>query len=111
MMEKGMEDMIHEALEGGGGITQAKGHDQKLIVALMSSKGHLGNVCLFHTYLVIAERRSSLVKNWAPLNSSRRSSMTGMGNLSLMVSLLRARKSGHILQEPSFFRTMTIGEE
>jgi hypothetical protein len=49
-----MEDMIHEALEGGGGITQAKGHDQKLIVALMSSKGHLGNVCLFHTYLVIA---------------------------------------------------------
>jgi hypothetical protein len=28
--------MIHEALEGGGGITQAKGHDQKLIVALMS---------------------------------------------------------------------------
>jgi hypothetical protein len=37
--------------------------------------------------------------------------MTGMGNLSLMVSLLRARKSGHILQEPSFFSTMTIGEE
>jgi hypothetical protein len=34
--------MIHEALEGGGGITQAKGHDQKLIVALMSSKGSLG---------------------------------------------------------------------
>jgi hypothetical protein len=41
--------MIHEALEGGGGITQAKRHDQKLIVALMSSKGHLGNVCLLHT--------------------------------------------------------------
>jgi hypothetical protein len=44
MMKKRMEDMIHEALEGGGGITQAKGHDQKLIVALMSSKGSLGNV-------------------------------------------------------------------
>ena len=54
MTEKRMEDMIHEALEGGGGITQAKGHDQKLIVALMSLKGCLGNVCLFHTYLVIA---------------------------------------------------------
>jgi hypothetical protein len=54
MMEKRMEDMIHEALEGGGGITQAKGHDQKLIVALMISKGRIGNVCLFHTYLVIA---------------------------------------------------------
>ena len=54
MTEKGMKDMVHEALEGGGGITQAKGNDQKLIVALMSLKGHLGDVCLFHTYLVIA---------------------------------------------------------
>jgi hypothetical protein len=54
MMEKGMEDMIHEALEGGGGITKAKGHEQKLIVALMSSKVCLGNVFLFHTYLVIS---------------------------------------------------------
>ena len=24
-----MEDMIHEALEGGGGITQTKGHGKK----------------------------------------------------------------------------------
>jgi hypothetical protein len=54
MVEKRMEDMIHEALEGGGGITKAKGHDQKLIVALMSSKGSLWNVYLFHTYLVVA---------------------------------------------------------
>ena len=53
MIEKGMKDMIHEALEGGGGITQDKGHDQKLIVALMSAKGHIGNVYLFHIYLVI----------------------------------------------------------
>jgi hypothetical protein len=53
MTEKRAEDMVHEALEGGGGVTQAKGHDQKLIVALMSVKGCLGNVGLFHTYLVI----------------------------------------------------------
>ena len=32
MTEKRAEDMVHEALEGGGGVTQAKGHDQKLIV-------------------------------------------------------------------------------
>ena len=57
MMEKGTEDMVHEALEGGGGITQAKGHDRKLIVSLMSSKGCLGDVCLFHTYLVIARAK------------------------------------------------------
>jgi hypothetical protein len=37
--------------------------------------------------------------------------MTGMGNLSLMVSLLREQKLGHIHQEPSLFRTMTTGEE
>jgi hypothetical protein len=30
--------MIHEALESGGRITKDKWHDQKLIVALMSSK-------------------------------------------------------------------------
>jgi hypothetical protein len=52
-----MKDMVPEALEGGGGITQAKGHDQKLIVTLMSSKGSLGNTCLFHTYLVVAPRK------------------------------------------------------
>jgi hypothetical protein len=57
MAEKRTKDMIHEDLEGGGGITQAKGHDQKLIVALMSSKGNLGNICLFHTYLVVARTK------------------------------------------------------
>ena len=50
-----MEDLIHEALEGGGGITLAKGHDQKIIVSLMSSKGSFRNVCLFHTDLVVAK--------------------------------------------------------
>jgi hypothetical protein len=57
MAEKRMEDMIHEALESGGGITQAKGHDQKLIVALMSSKVSHGNVCLFDMYLVVARTK------------------------------------------------------
>jgi hypothetical protein len=62
MMEKRMKDMIHEALEGGGGITQAKGHGQKLIVALMSSKGSLWNVFLFHTYLVVAQTKIKFSK-------------------------------------------------
>ena len=61
-MEKRTKDIIHEALEGGGGITQAKGHDQKLIVALMSLKGRLGNVCLFHMYLVIAQAKIKFSK-------------------------------------------------
>jgi hypothetical protein len=62
MMKKILEDMIHEALEGERGITQAKGHHQKLIVALMSSKGSLGNVYLFHTYLVVARTKIEFSK-------------------------------------------------
>jgi hypothetical protein len=62
MTEKRTEDKILEALEGGWGITQAKGHDQKLIVALMSSKGILGNVYLFHTYLVVARMKIKFSK-------------------------------------------------
>jgi hypothetical protein len=54
MTKKRMEDMIHEDFEGEGGITQAKGHDQKIIVALMSSKGSIRKVCLFHTYQVVS---------------------------------------------------------
>jgi hypothetical protein len=41
MIEKWTKDMIHEALESGGSITQAKGNNKKIIVALMSSKGNL----------------------------------------------------------------------
>jgi hypothetical protein len=37
-MEERMKDMIHETLKSGGGITETKGHDQELIVALMSVK-------------------------------------------------------------------------
>jgi hypothetical protein len=57
-----MEDMIHETLESGGSITQAKGHDQELIVTLMSSKCSLGNVFLFHTYLVVARTKIKFSK-------------------------------------------------
>ena len=62
MVEKRKEDMVHEALEGGGGITQAKGNEQKLIVALMSSKCSLRNVCLFHMYLVVVKTKIKFSK-------------------------------------------------
>jgi hypothetical protein len=45
MTNKRTEDMIHEALESGGSITQAKENDQKLIAALMSLK------CLPRSYV------------------------------------------------------------
>jgi hypothetical protein len=40
-------------LEIRGRITQDKGHDQELIVALMSVKHSLRDFDLFHTYLVV----------------------------------------------------------
>jgi hypothetical protein len=52
MMEDGVKDMINETLKGGGYITQAKGHDQELIMALMSSKDIFWNIILFHMYLI-----------------------------------------------------------
>ena len=54
--------MIHEALESGGRITQAKGHDQKIIVALMSSKGILRNFFLFHMDLVVSRMKIKFSK-------------------------------------------------
>jgi hypothetical protein len=62
MMEKRMEGMIREAFESGGSITQAKGHDQKLIVALMISKCSLRNVCLVHTNLVVSKTKIKFSK-------------------------------------------------
>jgi hypothetical protein len=37
--------------------------------------------------------------------------MTRMGNLSLMVSLFREQKSGHMHQVHSLFKTITTSEE
>ena len=37
-------------------------HDQKLIVTLMSSKGSLGNVLFFHTYLVVVKTKIKFSK-------------------------------------------------
>jgi hypothetical protein len=62
MTEKRMKDMIHEALKSGGIITQAKGHDQKLIVAVMSSKCSIMNVFLFPMDLVVARTKISFSK-------------------------------------------------
>ena len=54
--------MFHETLESGRGITQAKGNDQEFIVTLMGSKCNIGNVLLFHTYLVVARMKIKFSK-------------------------------------------------
>ena len=83
----------------------------KLIVALMSSKGSLGNVCLFHTYLVVARTKIQLNEELGATQFIQEVINERKGEFVFDVSLLRARKSGHIRQEPSFFRTMTTREE
>jgi hypothetical protein len=62
MMEKRTEDMIHETLESGGRITQAKVHYRELIVTLMSLKCSLRNVFLFHRNLVVARTKIKFSK-------------------------------------------------
>jgi hypothetical protein len=62
MMEKRKGEMIHESLESGGRITQAKGNEQELIVALISSKCGVRNVFLFHTYMMVARTKIKFSK-------------------------------------------------
>jgi hypothetical protein len=111
MMEERVKDMIHESLKSGGGVTQAKGHDQELLLTLVISKGSLGDVFLFHAYLVVSKMEIKFCKVLGTTQFIQRSLMTRMIDLSFIVSLLRAQKLGHMCQVPSFLSTITIGEE
>jgi hypothetical protein len=62
LMEKRRKYIIHETLKSGRGITEAKGHDQELIVALMSSKCIIGNVLFFHMDVVVARTKIKFSK-------------------------------------------------
>jgi hypothetical protein len=103
--------MIHEALESGGSITQAKGHDQKLIVALMIFKGSLRNVCLFHTNLVVARTKIKFSKELGTTQFIQEVINDENEKFFFNGEFFRARKSGHMRQEPYFLKTMTTGEE
>jgi len=51
------QQVIHEALKSGWGITKTKWHDQEFIMVFMSLERSLGNVYFFHAYLVIARAK------------------------------------------------------
>jgi hypothetical protein len=51
------QEFIHETFEGGWGIEKAKRHDQEFIMAFMSSKHYLRNICLLHSDMVIAKAK------------------------------------------------------
>ena len=61
------EQVIHEALKSGWGITETKWHDQEFIMAFMSSESSLWNVYFFHANLVIAQAKVELSKELSPI--------------------------------------------
>jgi hypothetical protein len=52
--EERLENIIHESLESGGGVGEAKGHHKELIMSLVSPKGHFSNILRAYPNLVIA---------------------------------------------------------
>ena len=46
--------VVHKALKSRSGITKTEWHDQKLIMAFMSSESSLWNADFFHANLVVA---------------------------------------------------------
>jgi hypothetical protein len=49
-----MEEVVHEALEGGGGISEAEGHHQVFELAISGFEGGLGDVIRVDADLVVA---------------------------------------------------------
>jgi hypothetical protein len=77
------EHIIHEGLEHGWGVGEVERRDKELVEVIMGAER-----CIRTWWY--PERRSNLVKNLVPCNSSRSSSTTRIGNLSLTVRSLRA---------------------
>lgn len=68
-VEVGAEDVVHEALEGGGGVGEAKRHDGELIVAIAGAEGGLGDVFGGHTNLVVAVAEVNLGEDGGPMEA------------------------------------------
>lgn len=92
--EVGVQHVVHQRLEGGGGVHEPERHDKKLNVAMMCLERRLGDVLRIHLHLVIVVGDVQLGEEVYPLDSlssSSRSLSIGFGNLSFMVLVLRAR--------------------
>jgi hypothetical protein len=57
----GLQEFIHETLEGRWGIAKAKRHYQEFIMPFMSSEISLGNICFIHLNLEIVRAK---IKFW-----------------------------------------------
>lgn len=64
--------VLHQSLEGGRHVREAKQHDQELKVAPVRAKRRLMNVVGVHSDLVVSLRKSNLVKNLTPCRATHR---------------------------------------
>lgn len=63
--EKG--SYVHKPFKGGWGIGEAEGHDEELIMSLMSPEGRLGNVGWVHQDLVIPRAQVQFGEDHCPM--------------------------------------------
>ena len=59
-LQIGSEYFIHQALECGRSISETKGHDQKLIVAIMCAKSYFRDISLMNPNLMIPRAKIQL---------------------------------------------------
>jgi hypothetical protein len=65
--EVGAEHIIHQRLEGGGGVGESEHHDQEFDVAMVRPKCHFGNVLRVHLHLVVTTAKVELGEVLRPL--------------------------------------------
>jgi len=86
-VEVGAEDVMHEALESGWGVGEAKGHDGEFKEAIPSPKGSFGYVRICDSDLMVASAKVDFGEDGCPVESVKHVVHTGEG-----VAVLDARK-------------------
>jgi hypothetical protein len=87
--QKLRKDAIHEVLKCGRSIAEAKRHYCVFIMPLVCGEGSLGDIFWLHSDLMVARSQVQLGEDFCTMKLIHRSSITGMGNLFLIVILFR----------------------
>jgi hypothetical protein len=80
-------------------------------MTFMCTKSGLRDVCLFHPDLMVARAKVKFNEKHGSIKFIKEVINNWIGNLSLMVNLLRSWKLRHMHQVPSFSNTMTASDE
>jgi len=109
LADEALKNMIQKLHESVWCVNQTKKHYEPLIKASFGFKSHFPLISLIDQNLVVATSKINLRKDSGLYNSSRKSSNRGMGLWYLIVILLIAWLSRHILILPSYFATSKAG--